>query len=106
MTEQNVTFLTSHNQLFNLHYINITTILTISVHFEIRPLNTTLAYLFIYKFDQIPQLNQSDGWTLFCPINLTDIRSSINYIWFKRIKFNRNNSFLFKYFDYESTYYK
>jgi hypothetical protein len=39
MIEQNVTFLTSHNQLFYLHYINITTILTISFHFEIRPLN-------------------------------------------------------------------
>jgi hypothetical protein len=35
-------------------------------------LNITLAYLFIYKFDQIPQFNQIDGWTLFCPINLTN----------------------------------
>ncbi|CAF1681875.1 unnamed protein product, partial [Adineta ricciae] len=44
-------------------------------HFEIHPLNTSLAYLFIYKFDQSPQLNSSinliDGWALFCPSTLT-----------------------------------
>jgi hypothetical protein len=28
------------------------------------PINKSLAYLFIYKFDQ---LNQFDDWTLFCP---------------------------------------
>jgi hypothetical protein len=78
MIIQNVTSInsTSHNQLFHLHYINITTILTISVHIEIHPLDTNLAYLFIYKFDNIPQLNSSiyeiDGWTLFCPFNLTN----------------------------------
>ncbi|CAF4397681.1 unnamed protein product, partial [Adineta steineri] len=36
----------------------------------------SLAYLFIYKFDQTPLLNSSinliDGWTLFCPFNLTN----------------------------------
>ncbi|CAF4448237.1 unnamed protein product, partial [Adineta steineri] len=67
---------TPHNQLFDLHYLNITSSLSISVHFEFQPLNTSLAYLFIYKFDQLPQLNTSinniDGWTLFCPLNLTN----------------------------------
>jgi hypothetical protein len=78
MILQNVTSMNSipHNQFFHLHYINITTILSISVHIEIRPLDTNLAYLFIYKFDNIPQLNSSinqiDGWTLFCPFNLTN----------------------------------
>jgi hypothetical protein len=78
MILQNVTSnnSTSHNQLFHLHYINITSILSISVHIEMRSLNINLAYLFIYKFDQIPQLNSSmnqiDGWTLFCPSNLTN----------------------------------
>ena len=73
MILQNVTSMNStpHNQLFDLHYVNITNILSVSVHFEIRPLNTSLAYLFIYKFDQLPQLNSSinfiDGWTLLCP---------------------------------------
>lgn len=63
----------SHQQLFHFQNINITSILSISVHIEIEPFNTSLAYLFIYKFDQIPQLNQLinriDGWTVFCPSN-------------------------------------
>jgi hypothetical protein len=73
MILQNVTSMNStpHNQLFNLNYLNITSSLPISVHFEMHPLNLSLAYLFIYKFDQTPQLNSSinqiDGWTLFCP---------------------------------------
>ncbi|CAF1529483.1 unnamed protein product, partial [Adineta steineri] len=75
---QNVTSInsTTNNLLFNYHYINITSSLPISVHFEIRSLNKSLAYLFIYKFDQTPQLNSSinliDGWTMFCPFNLTN----------------------------------
>ncbi|CAF4148171.1 unnamed protein product, partial [Adineta steineri] len=75
---QNVTSINStiNNLLFNYHYINITSSLPISVHFEIHSLNTDLAYLFIYKFDQTPQLNSSinliDGWTIFCPFNLTN----------------------------------
>jgi hypothetical protein len=48
---------TPHNQLFRFSYVNITSILPISVHLEIHPLNSNLAYLFIYKFDQLPQLN-------------------------------------------------
>ncbi|CAF1417136.1 unnamed protein product [Adineta steineri] len=75
---QNVTSINStmNNLLFNYHYINITSSLPISVHFEIHSLNRSLAYLFIYKFDQTPQLNSSinliDGWTIFCPYNLTN----------------------------------
>ena len=75
MILQNVTSTNStpHSQLFYLHYVNITTILSISVHLELQPLNTSLAYLLIYKFDQIRKLNQSiyqiDGWTVFCPKN-------------------------------------
>ncbi|CAF3624741.1 unnamed protein product [Adineta steineri] len=75
---QNVTSTNStiNNLLFNYHYINITSSLPISVHFEIHSLNRSLAYLFIYKFDQTPQLNSSinliDGWTIFCPFNLTN----------------------------------
>ncbi|CAF4112645.1 unnamed protein product, partial [Adineta steineri] len=79
MILQNVTATntTLQNQLFYLSYINITNQLSISVHFEISPLNINLAYLFIYKFDQTPLLNSSinfiDGWTLFCPsTNLTN----------------------------------
>ncbi|CAF3969202.1 unnamed protein product, partial [Adineta steineri] len=78
MILQNVTSMnfTPYNQLFHLHYLDITSSLSISIHFEIQPLNIGLAYLFIYKFDQLPQLNSSinniDGWTLFCPLNLTN----------------------------------
>jgi hypothetical protein len=75
MTLQNVTSI-NQNLLFNLHYINVTSILPISIHIEIHPLNLSLSYLFIYKFDQTPQLNSSiniiDGWTIFCPSNLNN----------------------------------
>ncbi|CAF1272127.1 unnamed protein product [Adineta ricciae] len=66
---------TFYQQLFNLHYLNITNSLPISLHFEIEPLKENISYMFIYKFDQSPQLNSSinhiDGWTLFCSSNLT-----------------------------------
>ena len=78
MFVQNVTSLTTNsvinNRQFNLHFINITQVnsnMSISVHFEMHPLNNTLAYMLIYKFDSIPQLNSSinqiDGWSILCP---------------------------------------
>ncbi|CAF4747705.1 unnamed protein product, partial [Rotaria magnacalcarata] len=56
MALQNVTSFDSnpHNQLFDLYFINITSNLSISIHFEIHPLNNNLSYLFIYKFDNPP----------------------------------------------------
>jgi len=78
MSLQNVTSMnsTNHHLLFNLHYVNLTQSnknLTISLHFEMHPLNISLAYLLIYKFDSSPQLNSSikqiDGWSLFCPLS-------------------------------------
>jgi len=66
MILQNVT---SRLQLFNFHYVNTTTILSISIHIEIEPLNSSVGYLLIYKFDQIPKLNEIDGWTVLCPEN-------------------------------------
>ncbi|CAF4235279.1 unnamed protein product, partial [Adineta steineri] len=76
MILQNVTSINStlDNQFFHFHYVNITNPLPISVHFDIHPLNVTIAYLFIYKFDQIPSSDgsNSDGWTIFCPSNLTN----------------------------------
>ena len=55
MILQNVTSTntTPHNQLFHLHYVNITSIISASVHFEMRSLDSSLAYLLIYKFDNI-----------------------------------------------------
>ncbi|UJR18699.1 hypothetical protein I4U23_005606 [Adineta vaga] len=79
MTLQNVTSMdsTPHHLIFHYQYLNLSSSLPISVHWEIQPLNTSIGYLFIYKFDQIPQLNSSynqiDGWTLLCPsLNLTN----------------------------------
>lgn len=68
---------TPYQQIFNLQYINITSTRNISVHWEIRPVNVSLGYLFIYKFDSAPRLNSSinliDGWTLLCPASKLDI---------------------------------
>lgn len=45
--------------------------ITMSLHFEIHPLNISLGYLFIYKFNISPHLDSStrqiDDWFLFCP---------------------------------------
>ena len=75
MTLQNVTSMNNiHNQIFNLHYVNITqsnSNLTVSLHFEMRPLDASVGYLLIFRFDTSPQLNsainQTDGWSLLCP---------------------------------------
>ena len=75
MVLQNVTSMNTiaHRLNFNLHLINLTTVNTrsISLHWEMRPLNASLAYLLIYAFDRAPHLNQSsqqlDGWVLMCP---------------------------------------
>jgi hypothetical protein len=73
MSYENVTGVnnTAHHLLFNLHYVNITSRLPISIHLEMQSLNDSLAYLFIYRFDESPIWNSSvrliDGWSLFCP---------------------------------------
>jgi hypothetical protein len=58
-----------YNQSFYYKFIDLNKLkpnenLTISIHFQIQPLNQSLAYLFIYKFDQLNQLN---GSIIFCP---------------------------------------
>ncbi len=86
MILQNVTSMNNnYNQLFNLHYVNITQSndnLTVSFHIEMHPLNTSLGYLLIYRFDNSPQLNSSinqiDGWSLFCPLSEFFFVSNIN----------------------------
>ena len=83
MILQNTLLPAPHNQLFNLHYINISSTINISVHWEIRPLNSSPAYLFIYKLDEAPQLNSSinriDGWTLLCPASKSFIFPRITH---------------------------
>ncbi len=74
---QNVTSISNnHNLQFKLHSVNITLSnnnLTASLHLDMYPLNTSLGYLLIYKFDNFPQfigsINQTDGWSLFCPFS-------------------------------------
>jgi len=68
MILQNVTTINSH--FFHLHYVNLssTNSLSISIHIEIEPLNDSVVYLLIYRFDKKPQLSSSlnkiDGWTI------------------------------------------
>ena len=75
MELQNVT-LKNTEQAFHLNVISLSQFvinsnLTVSLHFEIRPSEKDLSYLFIYKFDGTPQLNSLkndiDDWYLFCP---------------------------------------
>ena len=72
MSVQNVTSIISEkNHFFHFHSINLTQNnpnLTFSIHLEIQPLNFNISYLLIYKFDQKPQLNSMDNWTLLCPL--------------------------------------
>ena len=77
LTRQNVTSAdaNSSTHLFNLHAVNLTSSespdLNVSLHIEIQPMNSTLAYLFIFQYDTSPVLTSStrriDGWTIFCP---------------------------------------
>lgn len=73
MIKQNLTLtlpLTPHHHLFNLHYVNISSSLPVSVHVELQPDQSNISYLLIYKFDRSPLLNSSmkdiDGWTVLC----------------------------------------
>jgi hypothetical protein len=64
--------ITNYNQSFHFKLIHLNELklnknLTISVHFEIEPLNLNVAYLFVYQFDKPIQLNQLDGSQIFCP---------------------------------------
>ena len=55
MILNNVTLIDDH-RLFHFHLININQLSTnkhfsLSLHFQIRPININISYLFIYKFD-------------------------------------------------------
>jgi hypothetical protein len=78
MSLQNVTSMNFivHHQLFNLHFVQISQTKwnhnrTLAFIIEMYPLDINLGYLLIYRFDNTPQLNssinQTDGWSLFCP---------------------------------------
>jgi hypothetical protein len=70
MFPQNVTLNNGKHFTFHYHTFNFSQTnpnLTFSIHFELHPLNRNLSYLFIYQFDDQPQFNSIDNWTLFCP---------------------------------------
>jgi hypothetical protein len=74
MILQNVT---NHNQSFYFQFIDLKNLkssekLTISIHFEIEPLNKNFAYLFVYQFDKPIQLNKLDDSQIFCPSSKLD----------------------------------
>ena len=71
---QNVTSFVMTNQSFHLLYVNLSreNNLSISVHLEMYPINQTLAYWLIYRYDAAPQISNGsiqtiDGWNLLCP---------------------------------------
>ena len=77
---QNVTSLMLTNRTFHLHYVNLSREddLSISAHLEIYPINQTLAYWLIYRYDTAPQIDGGsvqviDGWNLLCPTSKTII---------------------------------
>lgn len=78
MSIENVTSI-DNQTWFNLHYVNITSSATssVSINLEMKPINQTVSYLMIYRFDQSPFLNSSvrfiDGWTLFCSSSKIDM---------------------------------
>ena len=86
MALQNVTAVNAipHQQLFNLHFVNISNALPVSVHFEMYPWNSSLSYLLVYRFDHSPMLNSSinqiDGWTLLCSSSKCYYRRLIEFI--------------------------
>ena len=91
MIFQNLTITGEHNQSFYLYSTNFTRTnnLSISFHFQMHPFNLDLAYLFIYNFDRAPLLNrsinQTDGWTSFCPSGMCFFR--YHYHFFVEILF-------------------
>lgn len=62
---------TRERLFFSHHWIHLTLNFSYSLHIQIQPIKTNLTYLFLFRFDQMPQFTRStvnlDGWSLFCP---------------------------------------
>ena len=59
-----------HGQTYNLHFVDLVSHgKSAALHFEMRPSDTRLGYLLIYRFDR--SIGLVDGWTRFCPSNDT-----------------------------------
>lgn len=67
---QNVTELNETKRFFNFHFVNLTSDVPMSLHFQLKSTNENVSYLLIFSFDRNPQWNLSiDGSKLFCPSN-------------------------------------
>jgi len=97
MILQNISSLLSdpsmNDRQFNFDFINITQInstISLSVHFEMFPLDLNLGCMLIYKFDDISQLNSSiqriDDWTLLCPYSKKLVSISLPSNMMKQIR--------------------
>ena len=62
----------------HFHSIDLNPLLpNVSIHWEIHPLNISLSYAFIYRFDRASIFDTSqlqiDGWTIFYPSSNTQL---------------------------------
>lgn len=63
---------TGNDEIFHYHLVNFNHLvprLIYSIHFEMFPVDTSLSYLLIYKFNakkMFTRADSSDGWTVFC----------------------------------------
>ncbi len=71
---QTVSIKTNNNRQFSLYYVNVTSpaqSLSLSATFELKSVNSSIAFLLIFRFDAIPVLNssmnQTDGYQILCP---------------------------------------
>ena len=84
VTERNYSF------PFKLHRVELVKAqpnkdLPVSLHIEINPLNTSVAYLLIFRMDEWAK--EIDGWTLLCP---SSEYSSLCPIWNSLLSFRFN----------------
>ena len=69
MFSQNVIELNDLKIFFSYHLINLTRTnpdLTYSFHLEFSPMKLSLSYFLIYQFNDRPEVNSINNWTLFC----------------------------------------
>ncbi|CAF0739918.1 unnamed protein product [Adineta ricciae] len=62
---------------FTFHYIDLNKYvtnsnLTVSLHFEVQPMDLNLSYLFIYRFEQSYPTSVNRRWSTLCPLNVTN----------------------------------
>ncbi|UJR17041.1 hypothetical protein I4U23_003939 [Adineta vaga] len=80
---QNVLINRKRKLVFNYHLIHFTQLnsnLSYSIHFEMYPLNSNLSYLLIYKFNDRPHLDAFDGLKFFCPQDLNQNEFHMHFI--------------------------